>query len=187
MSPRLRRWIMFALLLLMLLSLVVEAVQAQDATATPEGSVAQLSLGYEPTLGLKLMIPDLQLKFFSASGYGGGQVYVSVGNPCVSGYTNMVSSLGTVWVDANSVPVDIRFESTQPGANAGIYMYDMMNNQWYCTDQFASTATLHWESVPKGVYFLWILTEQPGAISGNLTINGSQTTVQPTAQPTRGR
>ncbi len=187
MSTRRRRLATVFLLLLFLLGLLAESVDAQDATATPEGSASQLSLGYEPTLGLKMMLPDAQLHYFSASAYGGGQVYLAVGSPCPSGYTSVVSSLGTVWVDPGSAPVDVVFESTQPGANAGVLMYDLMNSQWYCTLQLAPTATVHWDSVPKGVYFIWILSDQPGAISGNLTINGGAASVQPTVEPTRGR
>lgn len=194
MSPRSRRLIMVFLLILFLLSLLVEAADAQDATATPAGSVSQLSLAYEPTFGVKLMIADSEAKFFSASGYGGGSIFVNAGGQCISGYTSVVSSLGMVWV-ADSGPVDISFESTQPDTTAGIYVYDLMNNQFYCSDQFASTGKVHFTNIAKGPYFIWFLSEQPNAITGNILVATSAQTVEPTleptiepvVQPTRGR
>jgi hypothetical protein len=182
MSKRTQRAAFVILLIIFLLTIIAESVDAQDAT--PDGSASQLSLGYEPTLGLKLMVPDAQLHYFSGMAYGGGQTYLSVGDPCPSGYTNVVSALGTVWVDANSIPVDIVFESTQPGANVGIFLYDLMNSQWNCNLSFAPSATFHWDTVPRGVYFVWIVSDQPGAVSGNLTINGSTATTSEPAFPT---
>jgi hypothetical protein len=194
MNQMIRRFIAFALLTL-LLALAVEAVQAQDPTATPEGSASQLSLGFEPTLGLKMMLPDSQFRYFSSVAYGGGQTYLSVGDPCPSGYTSVVSTLGTIWVDPASAPADIVFESTQPGANVSIFLYDLMTTQWHCNLTFAPTAVFHWDSFPRGVYFVWIVSDQPGAVSGNLTISGTpatteptvEPTLEPTIQPTRGR
>ena len=183
----LRRTLVFTLLTALLV-IAAQAVEAQDAAPTEEGSVSQLNIGFEPTLGIQLMTSGNAPVYFSKSAFGGGSIFVDAGGNCVTGYTTTVPVLGMVWV-ADSGPVDIRFAAAEDDAKVAGYFYELSSSQWYCNSVYAPNNAVQMNNLAKGVYFVWFLTEEPGAVSGELSVEAQQaeTPSEPTAMPTRGR
>lgn len=149
------------------------ATQEVAPPAQNQGQVldgGQLWIDTTPMTGMQLFYagrarPD----YFHAPTAAGGDLLVNVFEQCVTGYVTRVSNLGMAWVN-DSGPVDIRFEPSDGVTPTGIFLWDVMAGQWWCTSSFSVNGSLSFNNLARGIYFVWAVSAQPGQIGGEIRV-----------------
>jgi hypothetical protein len=135
-------------------------------------SESQLRIDENPLLGLNVLAPSHAPSYYDSPVTTNGEVVANVGNPCPSGYTTSLATVGFAWV-GDSGPVDIQFVPTQErGHSIGLLMWDPGAKRWWCTDSLAETNTLHFTNMSQGMYFMWVLTQDKTPVEGDISVVG---------------
>ncbi len=161
-------------LLVVLVTLLSAAalVQAQDTITTPEAnSVGQLLLR-RPLLGMQLMDSADAPNYYQALTLGGGDLSISLGESCVTGYTGALASLGMVWVNASGA-VEIGFSADDPSAQTAVILWDQLKQQWWCNQSFGQDTYLQFDNVDEGIYFVWVMTQTPQTVLGSIFVRAA--------------
>ncbi len=134
-------------------------------------SGSQLRIDVNPLLSLNVLAPSHTPSYYDAPVTASGEIAVNVGNPCPSGYTTEVATVGLAWI-ADSGAVDIQFVPTQQrGHSIGLLMWDLGAQRWWCTDSLSETNTLHFDTMSQGIYFMWVVTQDKEQVVGDISVN----------------
>jgi hypothetical protein len=162
------RSVVLCVLLLLVLLLTTLPIHAQDITQTP--STAPLVIDVNPLLGLHVVAPTHAPHFFESPVTVGGDVYVAPDGNCASGYTTAVPTLGLAWIE-DSGAVDLQFVPTrQRGHAIALFLWDVMAEAWRCTEAVSESNLLQFSNMEKGIYFVWILTQDRRPVEGVISV-----------------
>jgi hypothetical protein len=162
----------------------LSAVQAQDPTKAPRGGgqvtpvptleddgsgTSQLRIDYDPMLGMNLFALSRAPDYFRGTMTASGDNFVDLGGDCAAGFTSPESALGLAWIE-DSGPVDIQFVPSRRGQQTALILWEVIDEQWWCTFDFAEINSLQFDNLAQGIDFVWVLTEDGSPVSGELSV-----------------
>lgn len=140
----------------------------EPTAVTEEGSASQLSLG-RPLLGMELLEFLDSPTYVYESSMGGGDLLIDLGGDCLPGYTSTLATLGLVLTDSTG-PIQIGFETVDSEVPVSIIIWEDIPGQWWCNIGFVDDNYFEFSTIGEGIYFVWVLTESPQAVSGNMFV-----------------
>lgn len=136
------------------------------------GSAADLRIDVNPLLGINVAAPTYSPSFYESNVVAGGDTAIDAAGSCLGGYTTPQATLGLVWVEDLGA-VDIQFVPTkQRGKPVSLMLWDLMNAQWWCTPTAAENNMLSFSNMSKGVYFIWVVTQDANPVTGIISVVG---------------